>query len=374
MSFNLPHGREAAQNQTKPLEPDKQLDRDGHVVKQPISASKDHPVNQPDNTIYLSRTGNFNVGGRLLDEVERTKITEDVLRRAGPNGRLAIEADGSYGSYIAEVMPLLTGRSSPGALATIPPDQRPDISFLLSGGRPLLNTDFGQVVTSGEGREVGRTTDQNVTRVVPNWANASVATAYMSRVDDVIAQAKVGGLRPNITVDDHMGVPPAMMSTFKALNGLAPTERSDVAAQKIITGRIGEIADKAHANGGDFTLSLVGNPKDARKFGVDPFLIGNKIDVLEMQLYRESPENVKQNLEVAFNELKDRLSELPNMKEIRVALTTRANGHNLTESELIGQQKEVNAFETRLVALYRSQGLEPPKVTTSLWQYSSFYK
>jgi hypothetical protein len=342
-----------------------------------VSNDAGHPVNQATKTIYLSRSGNFKLGKELLPLSERVNITADALRRAGPNGRLTIEADGSFGSYAKEVMPVLAGQPArtgkkavPGALSTVPRAQRPEISFLLSGGRPLIGTDIANVAKSQQGGVVGETTDQNVKRVVPNWGNDQVFDAYKARVTDTVTLAKANGLKPNVTIDDHLGIPPAMMGSFKSLNGIS----SDEQAQKIITGRIGQLADVVHAKGGEFTLSMVGTPAAARKFGVDPFQIGAKLDVLEMQIYRENANSVKQNLTRAIAEITYRVSELPKLKEIRVALTTRANGHNLTERELIAQQSEVAAFQKGINRLYESKNLVAPKVTTSLWQYSTFYK
>jgi hypothetical protein len=308
------------------------------------------------------------VKGGLLPEAEQVKIIQDVLRSAGPTGKVSPEGTGTYGVYTSETMPLYKK-----ALESIPIEERPQFSLLLSGGRPLLGSDLGKLATEDKAREAGKVTDQGVTRVVPNWGNQVVAAAYLAQVDRAIADTKAAGIRPNATVDDHMGIPPLMMGAFKMKNGLRDDPSTDAQAQKIVTGRIGEIADRVHAAGGEFTLSLVGNPKDARRHGVDPFLIGPKIDVLEMQLYRESPGIVKQNLDVAYNELKGRIAELPNMTEIRIALKPRANNHDLTEGELIGQQKEVEAFKARIELLYKDRP-PPPKVTTSLWQYGEFYK
>jgi hypothetical protein len=353
-----------------------------NLLRKPISNDPNHPVNQPDRTIYFPRTNNLAAGDTVFSSaVQRQNLTSALLN-AGTSGRVSVEVQGSYGRYDGAALALLNQKSSivagkptlAGVLEAIPPNKRPKLEFLISGARPTTDSLFGQETRKVPNAMLGVTHDQNVDRYAANWGNSSIFNTYLNEVTDIVKQVKARGLQPNMVLDDHFGVPPLMMENFKKLNGLPPGARGDLPAQRIVTGRIGQIADAAHADGGLFTLSLVGPPPDARKFGVNPYLIGEKIDVLEMQIYRESPQSVKNNLDIALNDMRGHLKELPNLKEVRIALTTKANGHSLTEAELIGQQKEINSFRINLTKLYQSQGLTPPKVTTSLWENSNFYK
>jgi hypothetical protein len=74
-------------------------------------------------------------------------------------------------------------------------------------------------------------------------------------------------------------------------------------------------------------------------------------------------ENIRNN----FDQYKD-------VKEIKVALTTEPNGVKLSEKDLVKQQDVIDLLRTQINAEYKKRGMEPPKVSTSLWAHQHFYK
>ena len=75
-----------------------------------------------------------------------------------------------------------------------------------------------------------------------------------------------------------------------------------------------------------------------------------------------------------FSNISKNFEKYKNAEEIKVALVTRASGVDLSEAELIKQQKVIDAFQEDINTLYRARNIEPPNVGTSLWAHQNFYK
>jgi hypothetical protein len=331
--------------------------------------------------VYLARSGTMTTKAGLVPLEERGAILADAMRNASTKGTLAIEWEGSYGSYVGEVKPALAL-----ALAQVPVQDRPRLSALFSGGRPLSDGDFakfaksldpapGQPQPAGSVRgSIGEQTAHGVSRTVVNWGNDKVFGLYAQRLQAYIDAAKELGIAPNVTVDDHVSVlsKPPQLALFARANNL----RSEAEAVKVITGRIGQLADQTRAAGGEFTLSLVGDFAAARAMGVNALQIAKKIDRLEFQVYRADAAGVRATLAKVLAELRSNPQAFANVKEFRVALTTQANGKNLDSKALVQKQQVVNEFSAQIAALRKQAGVPQGnwQVTTSLWEYNRFYK
>ena len=75
-----------------------------------------------------------------------------------------------------------------------------------------------------------------------------------------------------------------------------------------------------------------------------------------------------------YDNIRDNFDQYKDVKEFKIALTTRANGVDLSEQELIRQQRVIDAFQGQLNTLYQNRGATPPDVGTSLWAHQHFYK
>lgn len=393
MSFNLsmsPYAESLkSQHENAPKTPSVEVDQ--HRKPVPISSDPDFPTNVKSlGNVYLPRT-NFDTapGVGLKPLPERIEQMKDALEFAGrtPGARVTIEANGTFGPRGNEIFPALIG--SPGnnggpavvgALAQIPEKDRPEISFLFGGGRAAPNTPLANVAIAEKNGSIGMHQQDGVMKNFVNWGNDKVFDQYRSEVADVIKTAGQHIVPPQkfgITVDDNFAVstvPPSLMKEFIKRNNLENSENPLHSVQKIITGRVGTLADDIHRADGTFTLSLNGTIEQAKKMGLDPTMIGNKIDILEMQVYRPTVKDFRNVLKSALDELSDNVGKFPNMHELRIAVGTYASKHHLTKDEIIGQQKEIKVFEAQVNKLYESAGLTPPKVTTSLFPYGSFVK
>lgn len=356
-------------------------------VKQTISENKLHPVNSLDSSVYYSRTGNL-VG---LTSERQTEALADTLRSVGPGKVLLIETVGPLGgSYVEELR-----RSLPQALKMVPESERPEIRFFVSDGRPVLpnpnnpNTEYNQFSDyltglnqekRGSGMVDRDTSLPNIDRGIPNWGNPKVVDYFIKeRIDPTIALAKELGIK-SIVVDDHIGVPPdkgdsKTTTNFKKANGLTAGRDTDDEFQNIITGAYGQVFKKIKDAGLDAGLSVPDQVDGSKKnFGIDVNKLAPLTDSIEIQAYRPSADLVEKMTDNLFSNISKNFEQYKNVEEIKVALVTRASGVDLSEAELIKQQKVIDAFQEDINTLYRARNIEPPNVGTSLWAHQNFYK
>jgi hypothetical protein len=97
-------------------------------------------------------------------------------------------------------------------------------------------------------------------------------------------------------------------------------------------------------------------------------------NTIEIQGYRAEASQVQAMTNKLFENIRDNFDQYKDVKEFKIALTTRANGVDLSEQELIRQQKVIDGFQEQLNGLYKKRGVEPPDVGTSLWAHQHFYK
>ncbi|MGN6151777.1 MAG: XVIPCD domain-containing protein [Lysobacteraceae bacterium] len=347
----------------------------------PISENPGHPVNAQGASVYFSRTGNL-VG---LTPEQQTEALAEAIRSTGPGKVLLLEASGPRdGSYVEELR-----RTLPAALAQVPPEQRPEIRLFVSDGRPVIGkpddpngphnafADFLQGLdrTRPGSGIVQEDNSQSVTRAVPNWGNPQVVDYYLrERVQPAIQLARELGIG-SVVVDDHIGVPPgAAMTAFKQANGLAPNASSDRQVQDIVTGAYGRVLQTIDDAGLKSGLSVAADPAGAQRFGIDIARLAPRTDTIEIQGYRETAAQVQTMTDRLYENIRDNFDRYRGVDEFKIALTTRANGVDLSEQTLVDQQRVIDRFEERLGGLYRSHGVEPPKVGTSLWAHQNFYE
>jgi hypothetical protein len=363
-------------------------------VKLPISKDPEHPVNSKDSTVYYSRTGN--IAG--LDPERQAEKLADAMRSLGPGKTLVLEASGpAGGSYIEELR-----KSLPKALEMVPPDQRPDIRLFVSDGRALLpagwnkargpddlapNADNGfanflmdlEAKKKGSGIVDADKMKDGRERAVPNWANPEVADYFIKqRIEPAIALAQELGLK-SVVMDDHIGIPPDnpngkpptfMMSNFKKANG----NLSDGQVENIITGIYKQGLQKINDAGLDAGLSTAAEPRGALRFGINMNKLADLSDTIEIQAYRPQLSSVSGMTNNLMENIRNNFDQYKDVKEIKVALTTEPNGVKLSEKDLIKQQDVIDLLRTQINAEYKKRGMEPPKVSTSLWAHQHFYK
>lgn len=356
-------------------------------VKQPISDNLEHPVHSRDASVYYSRTGNL-IG---LTPEKQSEALANTMRSLGPGKVLLIETTGPLGgSYVEELR-----KSLPKALEMVPPEQRPEIRFFVSDGRPVManparpdaeHNPFADYLQGLNQEKKGSgivyaDRSQNVARAVPNWGNPEVVEWFVrERIEPTIALAKELGIK-SVVVDDHIGVPPNNkntdsypMSAFKLANGLPDTPQSDPQVQRIITGVYDRVLRTINGAGLDAGLSSAADPAGSLRFGIDMAKLAPQADTIEIQGYRAEAAQVKAMTDRMYENIRDNFDKYKDVKEFKIALTTRANGVDLSEQELIRQQNVIEAFQEQLNALYRKRGAEPPDVSTSLWAHQHFYK
>jgi hypothetical protein len=357
-------------------------------IKQPISDNREHPVNALDSSVYFSRTGNL-VG---LTPERQTEVLANTMRSLGPGKVLLIETTGPLeGSYVDELR-----KSLPKALEMVPPSERPEIRFFVSDGRPVMANpnrpdaphnpfaDYLQGLNNeqrGSGIVYADRSLPNVDRAIPNWGNPQVVDHFIrERIEPTIALAKELGIQ-SVVVDDHIGVPPDNrgkdifpMSAFKKANGLAEDSSSDRQVQNIITGVYGQVLRKIDDAGLNAGLSSAADPAGSLRFGIDMAKLAPLTNTIEIQGYRAEASQVQAMTNTLFDNIRDNFDQYKDVKEFKIALTTRANGVDLSEQELIRQQRVIDGFQGQLNALYENRGVKPPDVSTSLWAHQHFYK
>jgi hypothetical protein len=357
-------------------------------VKQPISDNREHPVNSLDSSVYFSRTGNL-VG---LTPERQTEVLANTMRSLGPGKVLLIETTGPLeGSYVEELR-----KSLPKALEMVPPSERPEIRFFVSDGRPVMANaarpdaphnafaDYLQGLNNqqrGSGIVYADRSLPNVDRAIPNWGNPQVVDHFIrERIEPTIALAKELGIK-SVVVDDHIGVPPDNkgkdifpMSAFKKANGLAEDSSSDRQVQNIITGVYGQVLRKIDDAGLNAGLSSAADPAGSLRFGIDMAKLAPLTNTIEIQGYRAEASQVQAMTNKLYDNIRDNFDQYKDVKEFKIALTTRANGVDLSEQELIRQQRVIDTFQEQLNGLYKNRGATPPDVGTSLWAHQHFYK
>jgi hypothetical protein len=356
-------------------------------VKRPISNDREHPVNSPDASVYFSRTGNL----AGLSPERQTEVLANAMRSVGPGKVLLIETTGPLqGSYVEELR-----KSLPEALKQVPPEQRPEIRFFVSDGRPVMANDarpndphnpFADHLQGLNNQKAGSgivyaDRSQSVARAIPNWGNPEVVDYFIrERVQPTIALAKELGIQ-SVVVDDHIGVPPNNkatdsypMSAFKRANGLADTPSTDRQVQNIITGVYGRVLDTVKDAGLNAGLSSAADPVGSLRFGIDMAKLAPLTNTIEIQGYRPEAAQVQAMTGKLLENIRDNFEQYKDVKEIKIALTTRANGVNLSEQELIRQQDIIERLQVQVNALYEKRGATPPDVSTSLWAHQHFYK
>jgi hypothetical protein len=365
------------------------IDERAPGVKQPISDNREHPVNSLDSSVYFSRTGNL---AGLAPE-RQTEVLANTMRSLGPGKVLLIETTGPLqGSYVEELR-----KSLPKALEMVPPSERPEIRFFVSDGRPVMASaarpdaphnafaDYLQGLNNqqrGSGIVYADRSLPNVDRAIPNWGNPQVVDHFIrERIEPTIAFAKELGIK-SVVVDDHIGVPPDNkgkdifpMSAFKKANGLAEDASSDRQVQNIITGVYGQVMGKIHDAGLNAGLSSAADPAGSLRFGIDMTKLAPLANTIEIQGYRTEASQVQAMTNKLYDNIRDNFDQYKGVKEFKIALTTRANGVDLSEPELIRQQRVIDTFQEQLSALYKERGVQkPPDVSTSLWAHQHFYK
>jgi hypothetical protein len=367
-------------------------------VKRPISDHPEHPVNTKDTSVYFSRTGNL--AGLSIDQ--QAEKLANAMKSLGPGKVLLLETSGpAGGSYVEELR-----RALPKALEMVPEGQRPEIRLFVSDGRPVLpagwnkergpndlppvaDNEFANFLMALDEKKKGSgivATDplkDGRERAVPNWANPEVADYFLKqRIDPAIALAKELGLK-SVVMDDHIGIPPDnpkgkpptyMMSDFKAANG----NLSDGQVQNIITGIYKQGLQKINAAELDAGMSSASDVAGSLRFGIKLNELAKFSDTIELQGYRPvtsevagMTSNLLQNIRSSLDQNKD---EYKGVREIKIALATEARGIKLDEKKLIEQQDVIDVFRSQINAEYNKRGLEPPKVSTSLWAHQHFYK
>jgi hypothetical protein len=378
-----PNAVQLAQAQNPPT-----LDIERAGVKQPISDNREHPVNSPDASVYFSRTGNL-VG---LTPEKQAETLANAMRSLGPDKVLLIETTGPLeGSYVDELR-----KSLPKALEMVPAAERPEIRFFVSDGRPVMANpnrpdaphnpfaDFLQGLdrqNPNSGIVYADRSLPNVDRAVPNWGNPQVVDYFIrERIEPTLALAKELGIT-SVMVDDHIGVPPdnkqtgvKTMTHFKRANGLAEDASSDRQVQNIITGVYGQVMRKIDEAGLNAGLSSAADPVGSLRFGIDMARLAPRADTIEIQGYRPQASQLQAMTDKLYDNIRDNFDKYKDVKEFKVALTTRANGVNLSEQELINQQKVIDTFQEQLNGLYRKNGAQAPSVSTSLWAHQHFYQ
>ncbi len=357
-------------------------------IKQPISDNPEHPVNSRDASVYYSRTGNL---AGLTPERQADALA-NTMRSIGPGKVMLIETTGPLGgSYVDELR-----KSLPEAMKMVPPSERPEIRFFVSDGRPVLanparpdaeHNPFADHLLGlnkekpGSGMVYLDRSLPNVDRGIPNWGNPKVVDYFVrERIEPTIALAKELGIK-SVVVDDHIGVPPDNpskdifpMSAFKKANGLAENSSSDRQVQNIITGAYSTVLGKINDAGLDAGLSSAADPAGSLRFGIDIAKLAPQAKTIEIQGYRPEVSQVQSVTSRLLDNIRDNFDQYKDVKEIKIALTTRANGVDLTESKLVGQQNVIESFQEDINKLYRKHGAAPPHVSTSLWAHQHFYK
>ncbi|MFZ5638653.1 MAG: peptidoglycan-binding domain-containing protein, partial [Pseudomonadota bacterium] len=345
-------------------------------IKQPISENPGHPVNSQGVNVYYSRTGNL-VGASEQQQIERLA---DAMRSVGPGNVLLLEAGGPRdGSYVEELR-----RTLPAALAMVPADQRPELRLFVSDGRPVLgnpnepggpNNDFATFLKGldrarpGSG-SVAEDTSQGVTRLVPNWNNPQVVDEFIrTRVQPATQLARELGIG-TVVVDDHIGIPTTAVGAFKSANGFT----SDAQVQNAITGAYDRVLSTIDDAGLRSGLSSAADPAGSLRMGIDIARLAPRTESIEIQGYRAQASQVQEMTDRLYTNIRDNFEQYRGVDEFKIALTTRANGVNLSEQELIAQQRVIDRFEERLGTLYRSHNAEPPRVDTSLWAHQNFFE
>jgi hypothetical protein len=348
-------------------------------LKLPISRDPGHPVNSQGVGVYFSRTDNL-VG---LPAEKQVPVLVEAMRGVGPGKVMLFEASGPRnGSYTDEL-----GVALPAALQQIPADQRPEIRLFISDGRPVIgnpkhasdpiapNNDFTTFLQGLEEKKKGSgivavDNSQTPPRAIPNWNNPEVVDFYLrERVQPAIDLAKKLGVK-QVLIDDHIGVPGAQMDDFKKANGF----KTDAQAQKAITGAYARVLDTIQGAGLQSGLSTAADPVGNLKFGIDMARLAPKADTVEIQGYRQTPKLLGDMTNNLYDNISRNFEQYRDVKEIKIALVTRANGVDLSPDVLKQQQKGIDDFEKRIGTLYRSKGLEPPQVSTSLWAHQNFYQ
>jgi hypothetical protein len=365
-------------------------------VKRPISDDPRHPVQSQEVAAYYSRTGNLTG----LDTEAQAHAIANAMRSlktepGKPPNVLILETSGpAAGSYVEELR-----KSLPLALAMVPERERPELRFFISDGRPVLPArgesespnDFANHLIAlnkppnqGRGLVDRDMSIANADRGVPNWANPRVVEYFIrERVEPAIALAKEFGVK-QVVVDDHIGIPKdnkdsnppvRSMSYFRAINGEDNKPLSRKEAVDLITGAYDQVLDRIRNAGLKTGLSSVTDPDGALAYGIDMNRLARKSDTIEIQAYRSDAQAVRKLTDKLYEEIASHFDrQYRDVDEFKFALVTRANKKDLSETTLIGQQKAIEDFEERVARLYRRNGEEPPKVTTSLWAHQNFYR
>ena len=351
-------------------------------IKQPISDRPDHPVNSEGANVYFSRTNNL----AGLSPEKQTEALANAMRSVGPGKVLLLETTGpKEGSYVAELR-----KSLPKALEMVPPSERPEIRFFISDGRPAIkdpakpsstHNEFGDYLQTLNREKPGSGmvyTDNSlgVPRAVPNWANDKVFDRFKTGIQETITLAKELGIR-SVVVDDHVGIPPDnpnkgiySMTAFKTANGLT----TDKEVQNIVTGRYSQVLSMIKDAGLQPGLSTAADPAGSLRFGIDVTKLAPITNSIEMQGYRAEAAQVQKMASNLVDTIRNNFEQYQNVGEIKIALITRANGVDLSEQELVRQQKVITDLQQDLNKLFKQHSATPPHVTTSLWTHQGFYK
>jgi hypothetical protein len=363
--------------------------------RRPISDDPRHPVQSEQVAAYFSRTGNLAGKDVEAQAVEIANAMRSLKTEPGkPKNVLILETSGpAAGSYVEELR-----KSLPLALAMVPEKDRPELRFFISDGRPVLPkpkeesspNDFANYlmeINKPKGRGLVDIDDSivNARRAVPNWANPQVVDYFIrERVEPAIALAKEFGVS-QVVIDDHIGIPKDQknarppvdsMTNFRVVNGEQGKPLTQSQAVDKVTDAYERVLDKVRESGLKTGISSVTDPEGAKAYGIDMNRLARKSDSIEIQAYRSDARAVANLTDKLYDAIASPsgFEQYRGVTEFKFALVTRANKVDLSENTLIGQQKAIDDFQERIGRLYRRNGEDPPKVTTSLWPYQGFYK
>lgn len=176
---------------------------------------------------------------------------------------------------------------------------------------------------------------------------------------DVVRTAAASPIVSQINLDDHFSIAPERQQAFFdrhrdeiAASGLTPEQWG----RNKLTEEMRAVAEIAHAAGKEVVLSLNGSVATAESTLQSPaqWIREGIVDKLEVQLYRETPEQFARDLAG----LERSLLEIQNsdrnafsaLGEVRVAVTHTVNGKTLTDAERQQQLAALQAFEQRMAA------------------------
>lgn len=310
--------------------------------------------------LYLPVTGTLRPNGftnQTLNSPEAQRLRADALsaaiQRAGPEGNLIIgvtaAGPGFLGgpsgtaNFIAETENVLRQ-------AGYDPNSRtgPGIEAWFEGMKAHPSTPFGQVIASS-GAALGARDSSG--SYIPDLTNPAVSQALVNMVEEVSANPAVDKL----VFDDHFGIPKERLQEFYTahadqLTGMDPIQQNQWLRDRM-SGVFGQLMSVADRHGKDVVLSMNGTFETAEATGQDPIRwMGMGVDVLETQIYRQTPESFQNTLDAVERRISADADAFKG-KEVRVAVGAVADGKIIPPDVRAAQLRSVEAFAQRMKAL-----------------------